>query len=93
MAASNGTAVSFTINPIKVGPLVIKVTAVSPLAGDGVERILPVEPEGVPKYINKAFFVDLRETNELDTKLVVEIPKAVVPDSARVEVSAIGKTQ
>lgn len=79
------------IKPTKVGKLTIKVTATTPLAGDGIERILPVEPEGVPQYVNKAFFVDLRDATSVDNKMTVEIPSTAVPDSTRVEVSVIGK--
>lgn len=89
--SNDGAATSFMIKPKKVGPITIKVTATTPLAGDGVERILPVEPEGVPQHINKAVFVDLREQNSMITNLTVDIPKNVVPDSTRVEVSVVGK--
>lgn len=86
----NSAAVTFVIRPIKVGPITIKVTAVSEFAGDGVQLILPVHPEGVPQYENKAVLVDLRDKSSLETSLTVDVPADAVPDSTRVEVSAIG---
>lgn len=70
--------------------MTIKVTATTPLAGDGIERILPVEAEGTPQYTNQALFIDLREKATLEANMTIEIPKNAVPDSTRVEVSAIG---
>lgn len=75
---------------MEVGPLTIRVTAISALAGDGIELILPVYPEGVPQYVNKAILVDLRDKDRLETSLTVEVPADAVPDSTRIEVSAIG---
>lgn len=89
--SNDGKATSFMIKPKKVGPMTIKVTATTPLAGDGIERILPVEAEGSPQYTNQAVFIDLRENPTLKTNMTIEIPKNAVPDSSRVEVSAIGK--
>lgn len=79
------------IKPSKLGHITIKVTATTQLAGDGVERQLLVEPEGLPQYVNKASFVDLRATPEVNNNFTVEIPKNAVPDSTRVEVAVIGK--
>lgn len=89
--SNDGTATSFMIKPNKVGPITIKVTATSPLAGDGIERILPCEPEGVPQYNNTAVFVDLREKSTQTENMTIVIPKNAVPDSTRIEVSVIGK--
>lgn len=78
------------VKPIKVGHITIKVTAVSPLAGDGVEKMLLVVPEGVTKYVNKALLIDLRTENEQSTDVELVVPKNAVPDSTRIELSAIG---
>lgn len=78
------------IRPLKVGQLTVKVTAVSPMAGDGIERILPVTPEGVPHYENRALLVDLREKNSQEKTLKIEVPDHAVPGSLFAEVSAIG---
>lgn len=89
--SNSGKATSFMIKPNKVGPLIIKVTATSPRAGDAMERILPVEPEGVAQFINDAMFVDLRTATEQEANFSIEIPKNAVEDSTRIHVTAIGK--
>lgn len=91
VASNDGAATSFMIRPKKVGRITIKVTATSPLAGDGVERVLPVEPEGIPQFLNKAILVDLREKSTHESNFTIEIPRNAVPDSTRIEVTALGK--
>ncbi|XP_058125769.1 thioester-containing protein 1 allele R1-like [Anopheles coustani] len=88
--ANTGKSVSFMVKPKKLGHITIKVTAKSKTAGDGVERQLLVEPEGLPQYINKAAFVDLRATPEDNKTFEVQIPPNAVPDSTRVEIAVIG---
>lgn len=83
-------SVSFMIRPKKVGPLTIKVTATSALAGDGIERILQVQPEGIAQHINHAVFVDLRQQRDFKGNFTLEIPKNAIPDSTKIEVSAVG---
>lgn len=78
------------VRPKKVGPVNIKVTARSSRAGDGVERILHVEPEGVPQYENMALLIDLRDRTQFDGNFTFEIPKNAVPDSTKIEISAVG---
>lgn len=89
--SNSGKTIPFMIKPTKLGHITIKVTATTPLAGDGVERQLLVEPEGLPQYVNKASFVDLRTTPEANNNFTVEIPKNAVPDSTRVEIAVIGE--
>ncbi|XP_058816280.1 thioester-containing protein 1 allele R1-like, partial [Topomyia yanbarensis] len=88
--SNSGKTVSFMVKPTKLGHITIKVTATTKLAGDGVERQLLVEPEGLPQYVNKASFVDLRATPEAMSNFSVDVPKNAVPDSTRIEVSVIG---
>uniref|UniRef100_A0A2M4A166 CD109 antigen n=2 Tax=Anopheles triannulatus TaxID=58253 RepID=A0A2M4A166_9DIPT len=88
--ANSGKTVSFMVKPKKLGHITIKVTATSDVAGDAVERQLLVEPEGLPQYVNKAVFVDLRATPEVTKTFEVEIPRNAVPDSTRIEVAVIG---
>lgn len=88
--SSNGASTSFAIKPKKVGPISIKVVATTALASDAVVVILPVEPEGVPQFVNKALFVDLRDTSSLESSLTAEIPENAVPDSAKIEVNCVG---
>ncbi|CRL02685.1 CLUMA_CG015756, isoform A [Clunio marinus] len=85
-----GTSVSFMIKPLKVGHITIKVVVASPIAGDGVERQLIVEPEGVTQYKNKAILIDLRNSSEFQTHAYLKVPLKAVPDSTRIEASAIG---
>ncbi|CAG9797907.1 unnamed protein product [Chironomus riparius] len=88
--SNSGSSVSFMIRPLKVGQIKIKVTATSQNAGDGLERMLIVVPEGVTHYKNKAVFVDLRNGNEVKANINIDIPKNAIPDSVHVEASAIG---
>jgi CD109 antigen len=88
--AQSGSSVSFMIRPLKVGHITIKVVASSAVAGDGVERQLIVEPEGVTRYMNKAVFIDLRNNPEFKTNISITIPPNAVPDSTKIEASAIG---
>lgn len=88
--ANDGGALSFMIRPKRVGPITIKVTSTSTLAGDGIERTLHVEPEGVPQYLNQAVFVDLRQSRQFESNFTLDIPKNAVPDSVRIEASAVG---
>ncbi|KAJ6633451.1 CD109 antigen [Pseudolycoriella hygida] len=88
--ANDGVSLSFVVRPLIVGPMLIKVSATSASAGDAIEMPLLVVAEGVTQYKNKAVFVDLRETNTFTTNLTVDIPEKVVPDSTKVQVSAIG---
>ena len=60
------------------------------MAGDGLERQLIVEPEGVTQYENKAVFVDLRSSPEFKDTVNITIPDNAVPDSTKIEASAIG---
>ena len=88
--ANTGSSLSFMVRPLKVGFITIKVTATTPIAGDGVERQLLVEPEGVTQYFNKAIFVDLRDKNSFEQNINITIPKNAVPDSTKIEASAVG---
>jgi len=87
--ANSGKSVSFMIRPKKVGHIAIKIKAVTPISGDAIEQMLPVEPEGVTQYINKAIFINLKD-NEHSEKITIDIPDEAVPDSQYVEVSVVG---
>lgn len=88
--SNDGAALSFMIRPKRVGTITIKVTATSALAGDGIERLLQVEPEGVSQHLNQAIFVDLRQNRKFESNFTLDIPKNVVPDSMRIEIGAVG---
>lgn len=88
---NEGAQLSFLITPLITGPMTIKVVATSPIAGDGIEVTLPVVPEGVAQYKNKAKFVDLRESKTYSTELTVDVPRNAVKDSTQVSFSLIGE--
>jgi len=88
--SNSGSSVSFMIKPLKVGHITIKITATSAVAGDGIERQLIVEPEGVTHYVNKAVFIDLRNNPEFKANISITIPRNAVPDSTKIEAAAIG---
>lgn len=88
--SNSGVSSTFLVRFTSVGQIPLKVVATSPIAGDAVVRILQVDPEGVPQFINKAVFVDLRESNELDIVQNVDVPDNAVPGSLKINVNAIG---
>lgn len=89
--ADNGAEVIFFITPLVTGPIRIKVNAISKIAGDAIEVMLPVEPEGVAQYKSKAVLVDLRQTKSFTTDFTVDVPADAVKDSTRVSFSIIGE--
>lgn len=71
--------------------MTIKVTATSPIAGDAMEVTLPVVPEGVAQFRNKAKFIDLRQSKTDSTELTIDVPANAVKDSTVASFSLIGK--
>lgn len=90
VASNNGVNVNFIVKFNQVGQIPIKVTATSAIAGDAIERLLLVEPEGVPQFTNKAVFVDLRETQQFDAVEDIDIPENAVEGSLKINVNALG---
>lgn len=88
--SNEGSAVSFMVRPKRVGLVNIKVTARTSQAGDGIEQLLKVEPEGEPQYENMALLIDLRDKSSFDGNFSINIPKNAVADSTKIEISAIG---
>ncbi|CAD6997494.1 alpha-2-macroglobulin [Ceratitis capitata] len=88
--AQSSAGVSFMIRPKVIGNILLKYTAVSPIAGDAIHKALKVVPEGVTEYVNRAYFVNLKETPDFKQTFELDLPQDVVPDSEHVEVSAIG---
>lgn len=90
--ANSGRSLSFMIRPNRVGLTTLKITAISPLAGDTIHQVLKVEPDGVTKYVNQPVFVSLngnsrlhrRSLSELEKTLEVKIPPEAVEDSEEV---------
>uniref|UniRef100_A0A0A9X507 CD109 antigen n=1 Tax=Lygus hesperus TaxID=30085 RepID=A0A0A9X507_LYGHE len=86
---SAGSA-DFLIKPEKIGYMEVKATATSSMAGDGVSRKLLVKPEGITQYKTKGVLLDLRDKREFKKDVELAIPDDIVPDSAMIEVSAVG---
>ncbi|XP_075150113.1 thioester-containing protein 4 isoform X2 [Haematobia irritans] len=88
---ANGAAgVSFMIRPKVLGNVMLKYTAVSPVAGDAIHKSMKVVPEGITKYANRAYFVNLKNEPEQKTSFELELPEDIVPDSQHVEVGVVG---
>jgi CD109 antigen len=90
VAAQSGVTVTFLVRPLIVGNLNIKVTATTATAGDGLEKPLKCEPEGITQYMNKAVLIDLTKSTSFNTSLTIEVPANAVGDSTRIEASAVG---
>ncbi|KAG4076804.1 hypothetical protein HA402_009150 [Bradysia odoriphaga] len=88
--SNDGAQLSFLITPLIVGPMTIKVTAISPIAGDAIEVMLLVVPEGVTQYKNKAKFIDLRKVSTYTTDFTVDVPSDAVKESTQLLFSLIG---
>lgn len=88
--ANNGASVSFMIRPKKVGDITLKITAISPLAGDTIHQKLKVEPEGVTQFENRAVFINLQNKTDLSQELKVDIPPEAVSESEYIEFSVVG---
>lgn len=88
--SNDGASVSFMIRPFKVGYCTIKVIATSAVAGDGFERQLLVEPEGITKYVNEAFLIDHDENYELEKEINLIIPPNAIPESIKIQAAATG---
>lgn len=89
--SQKGATVTFAIRPTKVGVISLKVVATSSIAGDAVIKTLNVESEGVTQFVNKAIFVDLRETERFNpVKVSIDIPDEALADSTRIEINCLG---
>ncbi|XP_073823483.1 CD109 antigen-like [Musca autumnalis] len=88
--AMGAAGVSFMIRPKVLGNVMLKYTAVSPVAGDAVHKSLKVVPEGVTKYGNRAYFVNLNKESEMKSSFDLELPAEIIPDSQHVEVDVVG---
>ncbi|EDV58062.1 CD109 antigen [Drosophila erecta] len=96
--ASTGRSISFMIRPRKVGLTTLKISAISPNAGDRLHQILKVEAEGVPKYVNKAVLITVqrRKRRSLappEKTLVIEEIHDAVEGSVCREIQVSGSSQ
>ncbi|KAH8335883.1 hypothetical protein KR074_001015 [Drosophila pseudoananassae] len=90
VGSNEAAGANFLIRPKVIGNILLKFSAISPLAGDAVHRSLKVIPEGITKYQNRAFFINLKDTGEFKTNFELEVPEDIVPDSERVEFGLVG---
>ncbi|KAH8281371.1 hypothetical protein KR054_000154, partial [Drosophila jambulina] len=90
VGANEAAGASFLIRPKVIGNILLKFTAISPLAGDAVHKALKVIPEGTTQYQNRAFFVNLKDTGEFKNTFELEVPEDIVKDSERVEFGVVG---
>ncbi|XP_005191892.1 murinoglobulin-2 isoform X2 [Musca domestica] len=88
--AMGAAGVAFMIRPKVLGNVMLKYTAVSPVAGDAVHKSMKVVPEGVTKYGNRAYFVNLNKESEMKASFELELPAEIIPDSQHVEVGVVG---
>ncbi|XP_061388606.1 thioester-containing protein 1 allele R1-like [Musca vetustissima] len=88
--AMGAAGVAFMIRPKVLGNIMLKYTAISPVAGDAVHKSMKVVPEGVTKYGNRAFFVNLNKGAEMKSSFELELPADIIPDSLHVEVGVVG---
>lgn len=88
--SNSGKSLSFMIRPNKVGLITLKITAVTPLAGDAIHQTLRVDPEGITQYENRAVFVNLNENSEQREEFNMDLPNDTIPDSEYIEFSCVG---
>jgi CD109 antigen len=89
--SKDASGLFFSIRPLKVGHITIKVIVESAVAGDGIQKILLVTPEGVPQYANKAIMLNLPADGEaVEHEFNVDLPEHTVPDSAFIQITAVG---
>ncbi|VDK76561.1 unnamed protein product [Onchocerca ochengi] len=86
-------AVYFPIVPTKVGDVMLSVTAQSAKAGDAVEQVLKVEPEGYRVDRNTLVMIDLTQKNgsaEMKKQIDMQFPMDAVEGSRRARFDVIG---
>lgn len=49
-----------------------------------------MQAEGETQYVNRATFLDLRNTKSTSINVTIDIPKNAVPGSEHIEISAVG---
>ncbi|KAG4077250.1 hypothetical protein HA402_009879 [Bradysia odoriphaga] len=89
--SKDASGLFFSIRPLKVGQITVKVVVESAVAGDGIQKILLVTPEGVPQYANKALLLNLPDDGTaVEHEFTVDLPEHTVPDSTFIQVTAVG---
>ncbi|EDW89707.1 CD109 antigen [Drosophila yakuba] len=96
--ANTGRSISFMIRPKKVGLTALKITAISPFAGDRLNQILKVEADGVTKYVNKAVLINVQRLTRRslappEKSLIVEEVKDAIEGSTFLDIQVGGNSQ
>lgn len=81
---------SFMLSTTAQGNIEIKITASSSGVIDSITKYLRVLPEGEPQYYTKTLLIDLRKTDTFKGNVSIDIPKNIVKDSEKIEVSVVG---
>ncbi|XP_061393294.1 thioester-containing protein 1 allele R1-like [Musca vetustissima] len=88
---NSGGTTTFKIKPKIVGDVMLKIKALTPMAGDAIHQKLKVEPEGVTQYQNQAHFISIDANSQLlENNIEIHIPKDVVEDSEYFEFTVVG---
>lgn len=91
VAQDEVASVSFLIRAKQVGHIKLQMVGQTEdgLAGDKVEQLLLVKPEGEVQRFNKALLISLKESEEFVERVPISIPSDVVPSSSVITVDAI----
>ncbi|XP_014676905.1 PREDICTED: CD109 antigen-like [Priapulus caudatus] len=88
------SAVYFGVKPKMLGEIPLKVTAQTNIAADALKKNLRVKAEGVTRFFNKPFFLNLGSERNSTVTNSFNVPwprgPAIVADSQRLEISAVG---
>ncbi|KRT80931.1 hypothetical protein AMK59_6126 [Oryctes borbonicus] len=82
-------SLSFMITPTKIGSTEIKVVATYSNLQDTLTKILNVKGEGETEYYSKAILIDLRTKPTFSGNITIGIPKNIVEDSDKIEISTV----
>ncbi|XP_067663329.1 CD109 antigen-like [Haliotis asinina] len=88
--AGKGRAVFFVIKPLVVGDVILEVELLSWEPGDGVRRVLRVDPEGSVRTENFAMLIDLRDSLTFQESTNIDFPEQTVEGSQKLKVSVAG---
>lgn len=83
-------SVSFMLTTSVQGSTEIKITASSSGVTDSIIKYLKVLPEGESQFFTKTLLIDLRKSDFFKGNLSIDIPKYIVKDSEKIEVSVVG---
>lgn len=81
----------FPIKPLVLGFINFKISAVSPQAGDAIEKPLRVISEGLPRTITTSVLIVLDDsTKSVNTSLEITLPDGVIEDTIEMSATVTG---